>query len=160
MGRQGFGGRLGTVGLTALFLVGCDFDGPPEPPVAVEGAVVRLAPVPTLPSAGYLSLRLNYDRVTLVEVTSPKVGRIELHATENRNGVMSMRPLRREELAVEREGLRFEPGGKHLMLHNVDAAVRPYGRLPLTLRFDTGATVTVQAEVRAAGDMPHGGMAH
>ena len=153
--------------LAALLLAGCGRDeaGTAEPRVKIAGAYVRLSPVPANPSAGYFTARSNNDPTKLVAVTSPKVGRIELHGTTMTGGIMRMAPLANDELVFEDgagdgASIDFAPGGKHLMLYDVAPDVRPGTRVPLTFRFEPAMTVTVQAEVRAAGDAGGHGMAH
>ena len=49
------------------------------------------------------------------------------------------------------ETLAFAPGGRHLMLFDVDPAVRAGGRIELVLNFERGDPVTLVAEVVAPG---------
>lgn len=136
--------------LAALFaLPGCD-TAPPEPRVTVENAVVVLPVLPGRPGAAYFVLRTNNDPTRLATITSPHIGRIELHETVNENGIARMRPLANATFDPGHP-LSFMTGGRHAMLFDIDAAVRPGGTIPLTFSFDPASPVTVQAEVRAAG---------
>ncbi len=47
--------------------------------------------------------------------------------------------------------MKFEPGGRHAMLFDIDPAVRAGDKIPLTFTFEPAPPVTVEAEVRAAG---------
>ena len=124
---------------------------PQEPRVEVEHAAVTLPVIRGRPGAAYFTLRTNNDPTRLTGVTSPRVGRIELHETVSENGVARMRPI---ESATFDPGspLVFEPGGRHAMLFDVDPALRPGDTIPLTFSFDPAPPVTVEAQVRAAGD--------
>ena len=47
--------------------------------------------------------------------------------------------------------LAFAPGGKHLMLFNLDPALKPGDKIPLTFRFAKAPPVTVEADVLGPG---------
>jgi copper(I)-binding protein len=133
-----------------LALAACDQGQPPGPAVEIEDAVVTLPPVPGRPGAAYFTLRTNNHPMRLVGVTSPRVERIELHETRERNGVSSMAPV--TDGAFPPEGvLEFKPGGRHAMLFGLDPALKAGDKIPLTFAFDPAPAVTVQAEVRPAG---------
>lgn len=115
----------------------------------VMDAWVRLPAVSGRPAGGYFMAHGTSANDTLVAVTSPKAERIELHSMTNENGVMKMR--KEESLALPAKGtLTLAPGGSHLMLFGLAPDVKPGGKLPLTFRFRSGATVTLNAEARAA----------
>lgn len=136
--------------LTALaVLAGCGDGGRPAPS-DTQAATVRLAPVPGRPAAGYFSLRIEGQRGALVSVTSPKAGRIELHETMSHGNMSGMRPLDRVPVR-DGETLAFVPGGRHLMIYELDRSVGNGGRMPLILHFERGAPVTLTAEVTFAG---------
>lgn len=112
-------------------------------------AWVRLPAVAGRPAGGYFMAHGTLTADALVAVTSPKAERIELHSMTNENGVMKMR--KEESFALPAKGtLTFAPGGAHLMLFGLSADVKPGGKVPLTFRFKSGATVTLDAEARAA----------
>lgn len=134
-----------------LALAGCD-RAPPEPRVTVEHAAVTLPVLPGRPGAAYFTLRTNGDPTRLTGVSSPRVGRIELHETiAGAGGVAAMRPLEHAAFAPD-EPLVFAPGGRHAMLFDVDAALRPGDTVRLTFAFDSAPPVTVEARVRPPGD--------
>jgi hypothetical protein len=59
-----------------------------------------------------------------------------------------------EDLTFSGSGrLEFKSGGKHAMLFGIGKSVRPGDRIPLTFTFDPVPAVTVEAEVRAPGDV-------
>jgi len=103
-------------------------------------------PVPGMNmSAGYLALTNNTSRpVVITHVDSTQFGSVELHESVLEDGVSRMRPL--GELTIPpRQTVRFEPGGKHLML------MRPaIGADTVTLDFYSGDTVvlTVNASLQ------------
>ena len=132
--------------LAALLALGaCGDSGPAPTPT------VRLAAVPGRPAAGYFEFRIDGDRGALVSVASPQAGRIEMHETMTSGTMASMRPLARVPVRAG-ETLRFASGGRHLMLYDVDPAVRPGGTIVLTLTFERGPPTPLSFVVAAAGD--------
>lgn len=118
-------------------------------PVEASDAWVRLPAVSGRPAAAYLMLMGGTMDDALVAAASPAAARIELHSTVAEGGMMRMRPESR--LAVPKGAMvMLEPGGWHLMLFGIDPATRVGQKLPLELRFASGAVVRVDATVRAA----------
>jgi copper(I)-binding protein len=131
-----------------LALAAC---GNPGPSAATSPtATIRLAAVPGRPAAGYLSLAVRGDRGALVSVTSPLAGRIEMHETMASGTMTSMRPLLRIPV---RDGdiLAFTPGGRHLMLFDLDRSVSAGSRVALVFHFERGGPATLSAEVVPTG---------
>ena len=147
--------RLVPIMAGLLAFAGCD-RAPPEPLVTVEDAVVTLPVLPGRPGAAYFTLRTNNDPTRLTAITSPRIGRIELHETVSVNGVSRMTPLRKAVFAPDAP-LTFEPGGGHAMLFEIDPSIRVGATVPITFSFEPAPPVTVEAQVRAAGDVGHGG---
>lgn len=138
-----------------LLLSGCNRP-PAEPQVTLEEVRVTLPAISGRPGALYFTATTNNDPTRLVSITSPRAGRIELHGMTSASGVMQMAPLLEEDTVFTDNRLVFEPGGKHAMLFDIDPALRPGDRIPLTFQFDPAPPVTVEAEVRAPGDAGHG----
>lgn len=115
----------------------------------VSDATVRLPAVSGRPAACYVMV--TSDKAdALTGVTSPQAGRIEMHSTKAENGMMRMR--QETSMAVPARGmLHMAPGSAHLMLFDLAAGLQPGGTLPLTLSFQSGAKVTVDAKLVAAG---------
>jgi copper(I)-binding protein len=137
---------LAAIALAAL--AGCD-RGSEKTGIVIENAYVRLPAVPGRPGAGYFRMEARDDRGALTGVTSPQARRIEMHETVTSGGMASMRPIAR--VPVEDE-IRFEPGGRHLMLFEIDPEVQAGGRIQLEFQFEKGQPVTLAADVRRAGD--------
>jgi copper(I)-binding protein len=141
------------VPILALLLAcpACD-RAPPEPGVTVEDAVVTLPVLPGRPGAAYFTLRTNNDPTRLTGISSPRIGRIELHETGSRGGIASMRPLAEATFAPDAP-LVFSPGGRHAMLFDIEPSVRPGDKIVLSFTFDPAAPVAVKAEVRGPGGL-------
>ena len=139
----------------ALTACGAPSDPGAAPAPQEPAATVRLPAVPGRPGAGYLSLNIQSDHGALVSVTSPQAGRIEMHETMSGGGQMSaMRPLARIPVR-ERETLRFEPGGRHLMLYDLAEDLATGDRVVLTFHFERGPPETVEAVAQPAGGAAH-----
>lgn len=127
-------------------LAGCQ-QGP-----SVEDAWVRLPAVAGRPAAAYAAIQPGSLDRALVGVTSPAVGRIELHESMTGHGGMgAMRPLERVKLTAH-EPTTLAPGGIHAMLFDLKGELRSGGTIPLTFRFDGSQDITVDAKLVGAGD--------
>lgn len=121
---------------------------------ATDQPIIQLPVLPGRPGAAYFTIDVPADHGALIGVTSPQVGRIEMHETMQQGSMTSMRPA--ERLAPENGRLVLARGGRHLMLFDVNPQLTPGGRARLALRFEHGQTRTLDAAViDAAGD--HGG---
>jgi periplasmic copper chaperone A len=130
-------------------LAGCG-DGEPREAAATD-AWVRLPAVPGRPGAGYLTLTGGSTPRRLVAVESPQAERVELHQSSMAGGRMTMRRLDGVDLGKDAK-VTFAPEGNHLMLFGIRPEVAPGGTMRLSLRFEKGQPVTVDAAVVAAGD--------
>jgi len=116
---------------------------------SVGHAWVRLAAVPSNPSAAYFTLKGGPKDATLTGVSTTSAVRSEMHESMNAGGMMSMAPLKLVALRAGGE-VAFAPGGKHVMLYGLKAA--PGGTVPLTFTFADGHRLTASAKVVGAGD--------
>jgi copper(I)-binding protein len=134
--------------IAALMLAGCGA----KPAAKVEGAWVRLPAVAGRPGAAYFTLKAGQQPLTLVSVKTPAAVRTELHESmTGHSGMMSMTPL--QQVAMPANGaLTFAPGGKHVMLFDVNPALKAGGTTTLTLALADGTTIETPATVRGAGD--------
>ena len=140
----------------AMALTGCDRP-PPDGTVRVDKVWVRLPAAKSRPGGAYFRMEAGSEGTRLVGVSSPAARWIELHETQMKGGTARMK--RRKEFEFPSRGeLVFEPGGRHAMLYGLDPKVKAGDRIPVTFSFNVAPPVTVDAEVRAAGDeAPHEG---
>ncbi len=118
----------------------------------VDDALVRLPAVSGNPGAGYFTLTGGPADDRLMSVSSPLAIRAEMHDMSMKDGAMSMTPLDAG-LDVPKGGtVRFESGGKHVMLFDISPKVAAGGTMPLELNFASGAKLATDARVIAAGD--------
>ena len=129
----------------AVALAGCE-----QAQLGVEDAWVRLPAVSSRPGAAYFTVKGGADATSLLGVSSPAAVRTELHEMKHEGGMMTMAPIK--DIAIPAGGtVKFEPGGKHVMLYDLSPQVRAGGKIPLRLAFANGKTIEVEAELRAPG---------
>jgi copper(I)-binding protein len=132
----------------ACTLAGCgDAD---DHKVSIENPTIRLAAVPGRPAAAYFTLDASANFGALTSVTSPQAKRAELHESMTGGSMASMRPVDRIDLSSG-DPVAFAPGGKHVMLFDVDPALAPGKPAQLVFHFTSGDPVTANATVVAAG---------
>lgn len=126
--------------------------GASEPMKVTRSAPVVILPAaPGRPGVAYFALPIVGDPGALVSVTSPRIGRIEMHESMTSGNMTSMRPLSR--VAVTNgEDLIFESGGRHLMLFDIDPTLRPGEMATLTFNFERGNPTRLAAVVEAPGE--------
>lgn len=143
--------------LPALPLLLCMLSAAAETPatVAIVDPWIREPPPGSGVAAGYLELRNEGARgAVLTGVVAPRFGSVEIHRTEVRNGVASMRRLNSIEIPAG-GSVRLEPGGFHLMLSRKPPMPRDGDLIHMTFEFGDGSRVAVNVPVRgAAGATP------
>lgn len=127
-------------------------------PLSVEGAWARATAEGAKVGAGYVTIRNSGSAAdTLVSVETPSAGRGEVHDMTMEDGVMRMRRL--DGLEIPAGGsVELKPGGKHLMFMNLKERLVEGGSVPLTLKFKSGATISLDLPVKplGAGSSGHG----
>jgi copper(I)-binding protein len=133
---------------SALALGACE-----KPPLYVDQAYVRLSPNPQSPSAGYFTVHGGGEAVVLRDVIAEAAVRVEMHDSMKHNGMVMMMPLESVDIPAKAV-VRFGPGGRHLMLWNVNPGVAATGKITLTFLFSNGDRILVDAAVQKTGDAP------
>lgn len=101
--------------------------------------------------AGFLRLRnagTQPDR--LLSAASPIARSVELHSMVRDGDVMRMRPVQ-DIVIAPGQTVELRPGGLHIMMIGLSAAMNQGSRVPLTLRFERAGEVQVELAVEAAG---------
>ncbi len=92
----------------------------------------------------------------LVSASTPAAGRVEIHTHTMDNGVMKMRRIEKLPVAGGKSSV-LKPGGDHIMLFDLKAPLKEGELLPLTLVFEKGGSVTIDASIEPVGAKgPHG----
>jgi copper(I)-binding protein len=119
-------------------------------PLAAEHAWAR-QPAPSRDvTAVYVTLiNTTAEPQRIVSGISSLARTVELHEMAMEGSMMRMRRIK--EIAVPPQGrVELKPGGLHVMLFGLRQPLKVGDRLPVTLTLSSGATVSVDAEVRAA----------
>jgi periplasmic copper chaperone A len=88
--------------------------------------------------------------VTVTGVESPIAGHAMIHETKVEGGQSKMRP--HEQLVVAPGAtVKLEPGGLHVMLHDLKQPLKAGQTVPLVILLAGGASVQVTAAVRPLG---------
>src|SRR3546814_5928170 len=74
----------------------------------VDQAWVRLSPNDATPSAGYFTVHGGEEDVRLLSVISPEVLRVEMHESIDKNGVMTMQPIKGVDIPAQGKVTRSE----------------------------------------------------
>ena len=140
--------RAGIGLFSALFILSACHAAPQ--PVAKD-AWIRLPAVPERPGAAFFMLTGGDHDTQLLSVTSPIAIRTELHETmKMQNGAMTMAPMDIVPLPAGKV-VTFQPGGKHVMLFDVNPDAKPGQTVPLKLSFADGTTIDLAAKTVPAG---------
>lgn len=145
--------RLLPLLIATAMLAGCQ--QPRE--IHVDRGFVRLAAVPGHPAAAYFTVHGGAADTVLISVASEVAIKSEMHESMSAGGsggaggMMTMTPIR--DLPLPAAGtIRFAPGGRHVMLYDVNPAIKPGGTVPLTFTFSSGLRIDYDAGAIAAGD--------
>lgn len=133
--------------LSAAMLAGC---GQPRE-VFVDKGYVRLSAVPGGTAVAYFTLHGGAEQATLISVTSPTVIKTELHESMTSGTTSTMAPISDVPLPAK-ANVTFAPGGKHVMLFDVNKSVKPGSTMPLVFTFSNNLRIEYDAPVIAAGD--------
>lgn len=140
--------RAGIGLFSALFILSACHAAPQ--PVAKD-AWIRLPAVPERPGAAFFTLTGGDHDTQLLSVTTPLAIRTELHETmKMQNGAMTMAPMNNVPLPAG-QTVAFQPGGKHVMLFDVNPDAKPGQTVPLKLSFADGTTIDLAAKTVRAG---------
>lgn len=131
--------------IAAIALAGCQ-----QAELSVEDAWVRLPAAQGRPGAAYFTVRGGGQATSLLAVSTPAAIRTELHEMKHEGGMMTMQEMKDVPIPAGAT-VKFEPGGKHIMLYDISPSVRAGTKVPLRMAFADGKTVEVEAELRAPG---------
>lgn len=132
----------------AIIAAGMLFATPLLAEVIVGDPYVRAVPPGQPNSAAFMMLSNDgaADRA-LTGASSTAAEVVELHTHTMVDGMMRMRRIERIQLPAGKARV-LEPGGLHLMLIGLTRDLAPGDKVALTLRFDDGSEVQLEAPVR------------
>ena len=145
------GTGLGVMLVLAATLGGCG--GPSR--VEVDDAWIRLPAVPGRPGAAYFTLHGGRSDATLIDVTADIAIRAEMHESmTGAGGMAGMKPLASVAVPAGTK-VAFTPGGRHVMLFDINPKAKAGRIYKLTLNFANGGRIYADAmTVGAAAPAP------
>jgi hypothetical protein len=130
----------------AALLISCGVVG--SKGITISEAWVRASPMVERAGAAYMTINngaATDDR--LLSVTSDAADMIELHQTQENNGVMEMSPV--ESIPIPANGqTELKPSSWHMMLMGLKRELKAGEKVTLTLKFEKAGEVVISAEVR------------
>ena len=118
------------------------------PPLHVDQAYVQLNANRQAPAAAYFTIHGGPEPVVLRGVTTDEAVRVEMHESATEGGMAMMKALDQVDVPAKTT-VRFEPGGKHVMLWSVNKAALSDGKMSFTFLFSNGDRILVDAAVHA-----------
>ena len=124
--------------------------------VNVSDAWVRGTVAGQTATGAFMELKAG-ENATLLGVTSPLAGTVEVHEMSMDKGVMKMRAISKLDLPAGKT-VAFKPGSYHIMLKELKRPLKKGELVPLTLKIEGRdkklSTLEVKAEVRDLSAMP------
>ena len=123
---------------------------PPGPPILSVGTVwARATPPGATTGAVYLDIANDGGTAdALVGAETPAAASVMVHRTDVTDNIATMTELGNG-IAVPAGGnASLSPGGNHLMLSSLPGPLVEGTTFPITLRFNSGATISATATVR------------
>ncbi len=122
-----------------------------KPGVAVTNGRLVLPAVAGNPAALYFDIvNSGDDYAVLRKAEVPNAKETMMHETVTAGGVAQMGPLSPVNL-IKGEPVKFEPGGKHVMVMGLDPAPKAGDTTEVTLTFAGGDKLSFNAAVEAPG---------
>ena len=120
-------------GLTIAFTVACGLVAAQSAAVKVEGAWARTTVQGQKGTGAFMNITAK-EGTRLVGVSSPVAGVAEVHEMKMENDIMKMRAVPALDLPAG-QTVSLKPGGYHIMLMDLKAALAKDSTVPMTLRF-------------------------
>ena len=116
--------------------------------VSVSDAYVRAVPPGQPNSASFMEITNGSSTDhALVGGSSPAAEVLELHTHTMEGGMMRMRQIEKIDLPAG-QSVKLQPGGLHVMLIGLKQNLVPDENVPITLKYEDGSEVTIEAPVR------------
>lgn len=114
----------------------------------ISDAYVRATPPGATVAAAYLTIRNTSEHeITLKAASSPLAQAVEFHEHFMQGDMMRMQPMPEVRIAAK-AALRFQPGGRHIMLIGLKRQLKAGEVVPMVLRFGSGEQARLVLPVR------------
>jgi copper(I)-binding protein len=90
----------------------------------------------------------------LLGISSPAIGRVEMHQSKMDGGMMSMEPVESIDIPAGSQTV-FKPGSYHAMLFDINKTALAKGTVPLVFTFEKAGKITVEGKLTAMGSEKH-----
>lgn len=140
--------RSAAICLSVLALTACTAE---PKAMSVDQAELRLPAVQGRPGAAYFTLRGGAVDERLMSVSSPLAIRAEMHDMKMDGSLMKMEAIEGGLDVPAGATVEFASGGKHVMLFDISPRVQAGDKVPLTLNFASGTTLSTEARAVAPG---------
>jgi copper(I)-binding protein len=143
--------------LAGVLMIACTATGVAAGDVKVGNLIIeapwtRATPKGAKVGVGFLSIvNIGAKADKLIAAASSAVGRVEIHRTTMKNGVMRMRKISDGLELKPREVTELKPGGTHLMLIGLKQPIGKGDMLPLQLVFEGAGKVHVTLAASGIG---------
>ena len=133
--------------VSAVALAGC---AKPEG-LQVVDPIIRLGTNARAPAVLYFTVKGGPTDDRLLSISSPLVIRIALHESMTENGKATMKDLDAGIDVPANSTIKFQEGGKHAMLFDVNPGVSPNEKVQVNFTFASGTILQTVAPTRAPG---------
>lgn len=121
---------------------------PLENPIEVKDAWVRAMPVGIPNSAAFFEISNHLPKaITLMSVSTPVAKESEIHETIQQGPFTTMNEVKTVTIPAK-ESVGLKPGGLHVMLVGLEKPLEEGQTIPLTLTFEDGTKVKVDAKIK------------
>jgi periplasmic copper chaperone A len=119
--------------------------------LTIENPWSRATPGKARSGVAYLTIS-NHGKVLdkVVSISTPAAKRADIHRTQMKDGMMTMRPMG-ELILRPGSSVLLRPGGMHVMLMGLTAPLKKGGSFDLTLNFEKAGSLTVKVGIEKIG---------
>jgi len=136
------------VAITAVFFMSYAQAGDLNKNIIVSNAWVQAMPPSQTTTAAYMSITNNSSQeAVLVSASSDIAGVTEIHQMSQMNGMMKMAMISNLHILAQGK-VELSPGGFHIMLINLKKPVNKGDIVPITLHFQDGSVIVVNAQAK------------
>ena len=116
--------------------------------IFISKAWVQAMPPSQTTTAAYMSITNNSSQeAVLVSASSDIAGVTEIHQMSQMNGMMKMAMISNLHILAQGK-VELSPGGFHIMLINLKKPVNKGDIVPITLHFQDGSVIVVNAQAK------------